>query len=49
MPLWGLAAPPYFHQAMPGTALHHKGNNGDPPLTQGIAVAGGWGRCPAAP
>ena len=46
---WGLAAPPYSHQAMPSTALHHKDDNGDPPLAQGVAVAGGWGQFPAAP
>ena len=48
MPPWGLAALPYSHRAMPGTALHHKGENRDPPLPQGIAVAGRWGQLPAA-
>ena len=45
---WGLAAPPYSHQAMPGTTLHHKDDNGDPPLPQSIAVAKGQGQFPAA-
>ena len=49
MPPWGLAAPPYSHRAMPDTALHHKNDNGDPPLLQGIAVARGQGQFPAMP
>ena len=46
---WGLAAPPYSHWAMPSTALHHKDNNEDPFLLQGIAAAGGQGQFPAVP
>ena len=40
-PAWGLVAPPYSYRAMPGIALHHKGNNGHPLLPQGVTVAGG--------